>query len=70
MTNKDASDLSKDDIQNVIDQLFMALMFYADAKNYMIIGDMPESVINNDKGARARDILQVADRTFSQLDKN
>lgn len=67
MKNKKNKEVPKADIQEVMDQLFMTLMFYADTKNYMIIGDMPESVINNDKGARARDILQIADSKFSQL---
>ena len=67
MKKKKNEEVPKEVIQDVMDQLFMTLMFYADTKNYMVIGDMPDTVINNDKGARARDILQVADSKFSQL---
>jgi|TARA_R100001530_G_scaffold126598_1_gene95469 hypothetical protein len=67
MKKKKNEEVPKEDIQEVMDQLFMTLMFYADTKNYMVIGDMSDTVINNDKGARARDILQVADSKFAQL---
>lgn len=62
------SKVQKPEVEKVMQEVFWTLMFYADAKNYIIQGDTDDTIINYDKGSRARQILSDADETFAKLD--
>ena len=62
------SKVQKPEVEKVMQEVFWTLMFYADVKNYIIQGDTDDTIINYDKGSRARQILSDADETFAKLD--